>query len=70
MNQFILIFDIPRKSGPLRSKIHRKLMKIDAEKIQDSIWFLDRPKELIDLAKEIKMNGGDAKVMVVREIIL
>jgi hypothetical protein len=29
----ILIFDIPRKLAPLRSKVHRKLNKINAQKI-------------------------------------
>ncbi len=63
-----LIFDIPRRLAPLRSKIHRRLNKINAEKIQDSIWTSNRIDLLIELADEIRSSGASAQVLKIKVI--
>jgi len=63
-----LLFDIPRKLAPLRSKIHRQLNKINAEKIQDSVWTSNRIDVLIELADEIRSSGASAQVLKIEVI--
>jgi hypothetical protein len=63
-----LIFDIPRGLAPLRSKIHRQLNKINAEKIQDSVWTSNRIDLLIGLADEIRSSGASAQVLKIKVI--
>jgi hypothetical protein len=64
----ILIFDIPRELAPLRSKIYRKLNKINARKIQDSIWASNSIDSLIELADEIKNSGASSQVLKIEVI--
>jgi len=64
----ILIFDIPRELAPLRSKIHRELNKINARKIQDSVWASNSIDSLIELANEIKNSNASAQVLKIEVI--
>lgn len=60
---FILIFDIPRKLNTLRNRIHRRLVKFNVEKIQDSVWASGDVNLLLNIAKEIKKDGASAQVL-------
>jgi hypothetical protein len=58
---FILAFDIPRSEKLLKLRVNRRLHKINAKKIQFSLWESDKLTELMDVAKFIRANGGSAK---------
>jgi hypothetical protein len=60
---FILIFDIPWEMRTLKRQVNRKLVRINAEQIQQSVWKLDRLNELMDVAIWIKNSGGSARIL-------
>ena len=60
---FILSFDLPRNMNALRVRIFRRLKRMGAVKIHDSLWGSERLDELISLALLIKRFGGNARVL-------
>lgn len=63
MNNYILVFDIPREMDSFRVRIHRDLIAIHAKKIQHSYWKAENLKELISIASLIKNSGGSARIL-------
>lgn len=59
----MLIFDIPRELNTLRNRIHRRLIKFDVKKIQDSVWVSKNVNLLSDMAREIEKEGASAQVL-------
>ena len=59
--EFLLSFDLPKERAIIRSRLHRKLKKINAKKIHDSLWKSGDLSSLIDVASIIRANGGSAK---------
>jgi len=63
MQEFILIFDIPRENNTLKVQVWRELQRKNASMIQFSIWKSDRLSELMDIANFIKKSGGSARIL-------
>jgi hypothetical protein len=63
MRNYILIYDLPRSNKSIFVKINRLLHRIDAEKIQHSVWRSDKLENLKDIAELIRDNGGEAILM-------
>lgn len=63
MKDFILMFDIPKELNRVEVRVWRDLNKINAEKIQHSLWKSNKLKELIDIATFIKNSGGTARIL-------
>jgi CRISPR/Cas system-associated endoribonuclease Cas2 len=59
----IIIFDIPRKNPILAVKVNRKLKKINAKKIQNSVWRSENFDELVKIALWIRNAGGKAMIL-------
>lgn len=62
-NSFVLSFDLPKRMAIVRSRIHRKLVAIKAEKVHDSFWRSSNLKALIEIALTIKQFGGKAAIL-------
>jgi hypothetical protein len=60
---FILVFDIPREDKLLKLRVNRLLHKIDAKKLQFSVWKSERLADLIDVANLIRGNKGSASIL-------
>lgn len=60
---YILMFDIPRENTILAVKVNRKLKKINAEKVQNSVWRSENLDELINIALWIRNSGGKAQII-------
>jgi hypothetical protein len=69
MKKIILIFDIPKELNTLRNRIHRKLVKLNAVKIQDSVWTSKNVNLLLEVAREIKKEGASAQVLKAEKIV-
>jgi len=59
---FVIVFDIPRGSNTLRTRVRRTFEKFGVKKIQESVWSSENPALLVDVAEKIKMSRGRAKV--------
>jgi len=63
MKDVIFIFDIPKKENTVKVRVWRDLIKINAKKIQHSVWKSDDLKNLIEIANFIKKSGGHAMIL-------
>lgn len=63
MKEFVLIYDVPRESVSVETKVWRDLQKIKAKKVQHSVWKSDKLQDLIDIATFIKKSGGEATIL-------
>jgi len=63
------MFDIPRSMNTLRNRIHRRLLKYEIKKLQDSVWISENEEVLLELAKEIKKSGAIARVLKFEEVL-
>ena len=59
--EFLLSFDLPKEMATIRSRLHRKLVKLKAKKIHDSLWKSQDLSSLISMALIIRANGGSSK---------
>ena len=68
----LLAFDIPRDKASLRVKVWRELKKMNAKSELGSLWALPFNKEnllcLRLIAKEIRIAGGGAKIIIGEEM--
>ena len=60
---FIIIFDVPLGKRTLARKIQRKLNKINAEVMQQSVWKSKDLSGLLEIASVIKQEGGQATIL-------
>jgi len=60
---FIIIFDVPLGKRTLARKIQRKLNKINAEVMQQSVWKSKDLPRLLEIASLIKQEGGQATIL-------
>jgi len=60
---FVLSFDLPRNMGVVRSRVIRKLHKVNAKRIHDSLWSCNDLDMLIQIATIIKNFGGSASIL-------
>lgn len=60
---FVIVFDIPRWQATEKVRINRRLHKIGAERIQDSLWRHENLNELIEIAIRIRGIGGKAGIL-------
>jgi len=60
---FVLSFDIPRGMSTLRTKVFRKLKRMNAKMINESLWSLNDLNALMELALLIKNHGGNARIL-------
>jgi len=60
---FIIIFDVPLGKRTLARKIQRKLNKINAEIMQQSVWKSKDLPRLLEIASLIKQEGGQATIL-------
>jgi len=63
MKDVIFIFDIPKKENTIKVKVWRDLKKMNAKKVQHSVWKSDDLKGFIDIANFIKKSGGHAIIL-------
>lgn len=60
---FVIVFDMPKIEQTERRRIHRELVRGEAEKIQDSFWRSDKIKFLIEVGMRIRKIGGSATIL-------
>ncbi|MCD6403474.1 MAG: hypothetical protein J7K98_04070, partial [Candidatus Aenigmarchaeota archaeon] len=60
---FVLSFDLPRNMNTLRVRVFRKLKRINATKVHDSLWSANDLQGLIEIALLIKRFGGSARIL-------
>ena len=60
---FVLIYDIPRILSVERVRINRDLHRMNAERIQDSVWKHENLSELIKIGIKIREIGGRAEIL-------
>ena len=65
---YLIIYDIRRLDNATRLRVNRRLRKLGALKLQQSVWELDKLTQLQSLAASIKSSGG--KVIVLRKRIV
>jgi len=65
---YILIFDLPRNKASVRVKVNRLLHRIDAEKVQQSVWMHEN-YEWLKEAKEIIVSSGGSAILLKGEVI-
>ena len=59
--EFLLSFDLPKEMAIIRSRLHRRLVKLKAKRIHDSLWRSRDLSGLLDVALIIRSNGGSSK---------
>ncbi|MCS7134826.1 MAG: hypothetical protein N3E38_00325 [Candidatus Aenigmarchaeota archaeon] len=65
---FLLIYDIPRNKNALLVRVWRKLKKMDAKKITNSVWSVEDDEKITafhEIKEAINKAGGEAKIMKV-----
>lgn len=67
--EYVLIFDLPAGKKSMLVKINRTLHKMEAQKLQHSVWQSDRLEELGDIASMIKRAGGRANVLEKKVVV-
>jgi CRISPR/Cas system-associated endoribonuclease Cas2 len=60
---YILLFDIPKEKKYLQVKVNRWLHKINAKRIQYSIWESEDIDQFKKIASLIKEMGGEAVLL-------
>jgi len=60
---FVLVFDFPRNLTTARRKLNRLLHRINAKRLQDSVWSCDDLQQLMEVALFIKNFGGRASIL-------
>lgn len=63
MQEFILIFDVPRELHKVELKVNRDLHKLKAKMVQHSVWKHSDLSKLIEIATFIKKSGGSATIL-------
>lgn len=63
MKELILIFDVPRESVAVAVKVWRDLNKMNAKKLQHSVWKSSDFQGLVEIASFIKKSGGEARIL-------
>ena len=69
MIKYIIVFDIPRDKKVLYVQVNRALKKINAEKIQHSVWESEDLSGLKHVLFMIKEKGGVAKILEKKIIV-
>ena len=54
----------------LRNRIHRKMIRLGVEKMQNSLWMFNDAIALISIATEIREAGGNAIVLKIKEVLV
>lgn len=67
--EYIIIYDLPREEKSLLVKINRMLHRINAKKLQHSIWQSDDLEALKDMVRIIRGAGGQANIIEKRIIL-
>ena len=65
---YVIVYDIKELDNATRLKVSRRLRKLRALKLQQSVWELDRLVDLRELAGSIKSAGGKAFVVEKRVV--
>jgi len=65
---YVIVYDIKELDNGTRLKVSRRLRKLRALKLQQSVWELDRLVDLRELAGSIKSAGGKAFVVKKRVV--
>jgi CRISPR/Cas system-associated endoribonuclease Cas2 len=60
---YLIIYDIKEADNATRLRVCRRLRKLRALKLQQSVWELSRLVELRKLASSIEAAGGKAIVL-------
>jgi CRISPR/Cas system-associated endoribonuclease Cas2 len=60
---YLIVYDIRELDGRMRQRVSRRLRKIKALRLQQSVWESGMLGELMDLADSIGMAGGKALVL-------
>jgi len=70
MPQYLIVYDIRELDCGTRQKVSRRLRKIHALKLQQSVWESSKLAELRSLANSIGLAGGKALVLEKRTVHL
>ena len=60
---FLISFDIPKEFNALRLRVFRKLRKLNAEIVHESLWKSNSLESLTNIALLIRQHGGSAKIL-------
>lgn len=60
---YLIIYDIKELDNATRLRVSRRLRKLRALKLQQSVWELGRLADLQDMVGLIKLAGGKAFVL-------
>ncbi len=60
---FLIMFDVPLGKKSLARKIQRRLNKVNAKMIQQSVWKSDNLNDLAQIAQIIKQEGGQVTIL-------
>jgi hypothetical protein len=60
---FLLSFDIPRDLNALRLRVFKRLRKMNAEMVHQSLWRSENLNDLIYIALLIHNRGGSARIL-------
>jgi CRISPR/Cas system-associated endoribonuclease Cas2 len=67
-NSYLIVYDIRELDYRTRQRVSRRLRKLQALKLQQSVWESGRLAELKSLADSIGRTGGKALVLKKRAI--
>ncbi|MDI6819971.1 MAG: hypothetical protein QMC89_03585 [Candidatus Hodarchaeaceae archaeon] len=69
-NSYLIVYDIRELDCGTRQRVSRRLRKIRAVRLQQSVWESSRLAELKNLADSIGLAGGKALVLEKRTVHL
>ena len=67
--KYLFVYDLPLDKSSLRVKVNRALHKINAKKLQHSIWQSDDVEALKEIVDMVKRGGGQANVLEKKIIV-
>jgi CRISPR/Cas system-associated endoribonuclease Cas2 len=69
-NSYLIVYDIRQLDCGMRQRVSRRLRKIRALRLQQSVWESSKLGELKNLADSIALAGGKAMVLEKRTVHL
>lgn len=67
--EYVLIYDLPAGKKSMLVKVNRALHRLEAQKLQHSVWQSERLEDLGDIARMIKRAGGRATVLEKKVVV-
>ncbi|MEA1905058.1 MAG: hypothetical protein U9M97_04170 [Candidatus Hadarchaeota archaeon] len=65
---YLILFDIKELDNATRLRVNRKLRKLSALMLQQSVWESNNVDELRELVESIRLSGGKALILEKRVV--